>query len=337
MKRDPGRAFDPGRTGLDISARRTATANGLGHMAIILDGEATTVGTTSPAGGGDLIKDGTTDSFMADVIEASTSVPVIVDFWAPWCGPCKTLGPMLEKLVRQMNGAVRMVKINVDENQQLAAQLRVQSVPTVYGFRDGRPIDAFAGAVPESQIKQFLQGLTGGAKNSVDDMLAQARTALDGGDTDTALALYQQVLQADQGNTKAIGGYLRALVANGQTGDAAQILAQLPEDLARDPEIASARTKLELAQESAGPVDELRARVAADPADHQARYDLANALYAADQVEAAINELLELFRRDRTWNEDAARQRLLKVFEALGADHPAVAAGRRRLSALIFA
>ena len=305
-------------------------------MALILDGEATTVGTSTPAGGGGLIKDGTTEGFMTDVIEASASVPVIVDFWAPWCGPCKTLGPMLEKLVQQMNGAVRMVKINVDENQQLAAQLRVQSVPTVYGFRDGRPVDAFAGAVPESQIKQFLQGLTGGAANSIDDMLAQAKAVLDGGDAESALALYQQILQADQSNPKAIAGYLRGLIAAGQTGDAAQILAQLPDELARDPDIASARTRLELAQESAGPVAELRARVEADPADHQARYDLANALYAADQPEAAIDALLELFRRDRAWNEDAARQRLLKLFEALGADHPAVAAGRRRLSALVF-
>lgn len=306
-------------------------------MALILDGEGTTVGTASPAAGGDLIKDGTTDSFMADVIEASARVPVVVDFWAPWCGPCKTLGPMLEKLVRQMNGAVRMVKINVDENQQLAAQLRVQSVPTVYGFRNGRPVDAFAGAQPESQLKQFLSALTGGAENSVDALLTQAQSALDGGDPATALAVYQQVLQADQGNTKAIAGYLRALVAAGQTGDAAQILAQLPADLLSDPDIAAAKTRLELAQESSGPLPELRARVDADPTDLQARYDLANALYAADQPDAAVEELLELFRRDRTWNDDAARQRLLKIFEALGPGHPVVAAGRRRLSSLVFA
>ncbi|WP_299439108.1 thioredoxin [uncultured Rhodospira sp.] len=306
-------------------------------MALILDGESTTVGTAAPAAGGDLIKDGTTESFMADVIEASNHVPVVVDFWAPWCGPCKTLGPMLEKLVRQMGGAVRMVKINVDENQQLAAQLRVQSVPTVYGFRQGRPIDAFAGALPESQIKQFLKTLTHGATNTVDALLEQAREAMDGGDFEGALGLYQQVLQADQGNTKAIAGYLRALVGNGQSGDAAQILAQLPAELLADPDIAAAKTKLELSQESAGPVTDLKARVEADPDDHQARYDLANALYAADRTEEAVDELLELFRRDRAWNEDAARQRLLKIFEALGPGHPVAAKGRRRLSALIFA
>ncbi|MBB4287578.1 thioredoxin [Roseospira goensis] len=306
-------------------------------MALILDGEGSTVGTASPAAGGDLIKVGSTESFMADVIEASNSVPVVVDFWAPWCGPCKTLGPLLEKLVRQMNGAIRMVKINVDENQQLAAQLRVQSVPTVYGFRQGRPVDAFAGALPESQIKQFLSALTGGTANPVDDLLAEADGALEGGDAEGALALYQQVLQVDQGNTKAIAGYLRALVANGQTGDAAQILSQLPAEMLADPAIAAAKTKLELAQESAGPVPELRARVEADPDDHQARYDLANALYAADQPEAAVAELLDLFRRDRDWNDGAARQRLLKVFEALGPGHPVAVSGRRRLSSLLFA
>ncbi|SDE79568.1 thioredoxin [Rhodospira trueperi] len=305
-------------------------------MAIILDGESTTVSTAAPAAGGDLIKDGTTDTFMADVIEASNSVPVVVDFWAPWCGPCKTLGPMLEKLVRQMGGAVRMVKINVDENQELAAQLRVQSIPTVYGFRQGRPVDAFAGALPESQIKQFLSGLTGGAENSVDALLEEAAQALEGGDTETALSLYQQVLQADQGNPKAIAGYLRGLIANGQSGDAAQIVAQLPADLLRDPDIAAAKTKLELSQESAGPVAELRAKVEAEPDNHQARYDLANALYAADQADAAVEELLEVFRRDRSWNDDAARQRLLKIFEALGPGHPAAVNGRRRLSALVF-
>jgi putative thioredoxin len=305
-------------------------------MAIILDGESTTVSTAAPAAGGDLVKDATTETFMADVIEASNSVPVVVDFWAPWCGPCKTLGPMLEKLVRQMGGAVRMVKINVDENQELAAQLRVQSIPTVYGFKQGRPVDAFAGALPESQIKQFLSGLTGGAANSVDALLEEAAQALEGGDTETALSLYQQVLQADQGNPKAIAGYLRGLIANGQSGDAAQIVAQLPAELLRDPDIAAAKTKLELSQESAGPVSELRAKVEAEPDNHQARYDLANALYAADQAEAAVEELLEVFRRDRSWNEDAARQRLLKIFEALGPGHPAAVNGRRRLSALVF-
>jgi putative thioredoxin len=305
-------------------------------MAIILDGESTTVSTTAPAAGGDLVKDATTETFMTDVIEASNSVPVVVDFWAPWCGPCKTLGPMLEKLVRQMGGAVRMVKINVDENQELAAQLRVQSIPTVYGFKQGRPVDAFAGALPESQIKQFLSGLTGGAANSVDALLEEAAQALEGGDTETALSLYQQVLQADQGNPKAIAGYLRGLIANGQSGDAAQIVAQLPAELLRDPDIAAAKTKLELSQESAGPVSELRAKVEAEPDNHQARYDLANALYAADQAEAAVTELLEVFRRDRSWNDDAARQRLLKIFEALGPGHPAAVNGRRRLSALVF-
>ncbi|KAA5603888.1 thioredoxin [Roseospira marina] len=306
-------------------------------MALILDGEGTTVSTSAPTDGGDLIKEGTTETFMTDVIEASKSVPVVVDFWAPWCEPCKTLGPMLEKLVRQMNGAVRMVKINVDENQQLAAQLRVQSVPTVYGFKQGQPIDAFAGALPESQLKQFLSGLTGGASNPIDAALEEAKQILDGGDFEGALVAYRQILEHDQGNAKAIGGYLRALIANGQNGEAAQIIAQLPEDYLKDPDIAAAKMKLELSQETAGPVAELRTKVDADPNDHQARYDLANALYAADQVEAAVDELLELFWRDRTWSEDAARQRLLKIFEALGPGDPVAASGRRRLSSLVFA
>jgi len=306
-------------------------------MALILDGEGTTVATSAPAGGADVIKDSSTETFMADVIETSKSVPVVVDFWAPWCEPCKTLGPMLEKLVRQLNGAVRMVKVNVDENQQLAAQLRVQSVPTVYGFKQGQPVDAFAGALPESQLKQFLAGLTGGAENPIDAALEEAKQSLDAGDFETALLMYRQILEQDQGNPKAIGGYVRALISNGQTGEATQIIAQLPPDYLKDPDIAAAKTKLELSQEAAGPVAELRARVEADPNDHQARFDLANALYSSDQVEDAVAELLELFRRDRAWNEDAARQRLLKIFEALGPGDPIAATGRRRLSSLVFA
>ncbi|MBB4266688.1 thioredoxin [Roseospira visakhapatnamensis] len=305
-------------------------------MALILDGESTTVGTSAPAAGGDLIKDATTETFMTDVMEASRQVPVVVDFWAPWCGPCKTLGPMLEKLVRQMGGKVRMVKVNVDENQALAQQLRVQSIPTVYAFRDGQPIDAFQGALPESQIKQFLSHLAGGAANPIDAALEQAQQILDDGDAEGALALYQQILQADQSNAPAIAGYLRALIAAGRGADAEQILAQLPADILADKAVAAVKTKLELAAQGAGPVDDLRARVASTPDDLQARFDLANALFAADDAEAAVEHLLEVFRRDRDWNDDAARQRLFKVFEALGPTHPVTQSGRRRLSALVF-
>ncbi len=305
-------------------------------MALILDGESTTVSTSAPAAGGDVIKDATTETFMADVIEASRQVPVVVDFWAPWCGPCKTLGPMLEKLVRQLGGAVHMVKINVDENQALAQQLRIQSIPTVYAFRNGQPIDAFQGALPESQIKQFLSHLTGGAANPIDAALAQAKEVLDSGDAEGALALYQQVLQADQGNPSAIAGYLRALIAADRRADAEQILAQLPADILADKEVAAVKTKLELSAQGAGPVEALRGRVDTAPDDHQARFDLANALFADDQAEAAVDQLLELFRRDRDWNDDAARQRLFKVFEALGPTHSVTQSGRRRLSALVF-
>jgi len=305
-------------------------------MALILDGESTTVSTSAPAAGGDMIKDATTETFMTDVIEASRQVPVVVDFWAPWCGPCKTLGPTLEKLVRQMGGKVRMVKVNVDENQALAQQLRIQSIPTVYAFRNGQPIDAFQGALPESQIKQFLSHMAGGAANPIDAALEQAKEVLDSGDAEGALELYQQVLQADQGNPTAIAGYLRALIAADRRADAEQILAQLPADILADKEVAAVKTKLELSAEGAGPVGALRGRVDAAPDDHQARFDLANALFAADQAEAAVDQLLDLFRRDRTWNDDAARQRLFKMFEALGPTHPVTQSGRRRLSALVF-
>jgi len=305
-------------------------------MALILDGESTTVSTSAPAAGGDIIKDATTETFMADVIEASQDVPVVVDFWAPWCGPCKTLGPALEKLVRQMGGKVRMVKVNVDENQALAQQLRIQSVPTVYAFRNGQPVDAFQGALPESQLKQFLSQVTGGTANPIDAALEQAQQLLDAGDAENALAVYQQVLQADQGNTAAIAGYLRALIATDRRADAEQILAQLPEDILADKAITAVKTKLELSAQGAGPVGELTAKVKAAPDDHQARFDLANALFADDQPEAAVEHLLELFRRDRAWNEDAARQRLFKIFEALGPSHPVTQSGRRKLSALVF-
>jgi len=296
-----------------------------------------------PAGGGppakDLIKDGSTATFVADVVQASSQVPVIVDFWAPWCGPCKQLTPALEKAVRESRGAVRMVKINVDENQELAAQLRVQSVPMVYAFKDGRPVDAFTGALPDNQIRSFIQRLAAGAQTpSIADIVAEAKQVLDEGDADTAAQIFQQVLAEEPGNAPATAGLLRCLMAVGDIAAAKRLLLQLPEDVARHGDVAAVRTALELhdSAAAAGPAAELRRQVATDPADHQARFDLATAYYAGGEYEAAVDELLEIFRRDRAWNDGAARKQLVKVFDALGPAHPLTASGRRRLSALLF-
>jgi putative thioredoxin len=296
------------------------------------------------AAAGDLIKDGSAASFVADVIEASRKTPVIVDFWATWCGPCKQLGPALEKVVREMRGAVRMVKIDVDKDQQLAAQLRIQSVPTVYAFAGGRPVDAFTGALPESQIRSFIQRVlqaAGGAEGepSLDEVVAEAKELLANGDAETAAQAFQQVLAEDPSHAGAMAGLLRAMLALGETEAVVQTLAQLPPELLKNAEIAAVKTAMELQQSAAagaGEAAELRRRLANDANDHQARYDLALAYYGAGEQEAAVDELLELFRRDRAWNDDAARKQLLKLFEAFGPTHPLTVAGRRRLSTLLF-
>ena len=287
------------------------------------------------------VKDVTTATFMAEVVDGSFEAPVIVDFWAPWCGPCKTLGPALEKAVRAAKGAVRMVKINVDENQELAQQMRIQSIPAVYAFKDGRPVDGFVGALPESQVKQFVQRVSGGkgGPSPVDEALAMAKQAAQSGDHKSAGALYSQILQRDPANVEALAGNSRAMIARGELAKARQLLDRVPKENAAHAEIAAARTALELAeqaQKAMAGASKLRARLASNPEDHEARLELATALFGSGEQAAAIDELLTLFKRDREWNEQAARKQLVKFFEAMGPTDPLTLSGRRRLSAQMF-
>ena len=310
-------------------------------MAFIIDpvGAGKATGGGEAAAAGEAIKDGDTDSFVTDVIEASSQVPVIVDFWAPWCGPCKQLGPLIEKLVRQAGGLVRLVKINVDENQKLAAEMRVQSIPAVYAFKGGRPVDAFVGAQPESQIRGFVDRLLGDAKPPLEQALERAAESLDHGDHETASAIYAEVLANEPGHAAAAAGMLRCAIAKGDIARARQMAAEIPPEMRTDSDVAAAISAIELAEQgSASEADmaELKSRLAGNRADHQARFDLAMAHYGAGETEAAVEELLELVRGDQAWNDDAARKQLVKIFGALGNSHPLTVSGRRRLSSILF-
>ncbi|HUC10714.1 MAG TPA: thioredoxin [Stellaceae bacterium] len=287
------------------------------------------------------VKDVSTATFVTEVVDASFETPVIVDFWAPWCGPCRQLGPILEKTVRAANGAVRMVKLNIDENPEVAQQMRIQSIPAVYAFKDGRPIDGFVGALPESQVKQFVQRISGGtgAPSPVEEATAMAKEALQQGDHGTANAIFSQILQREPANVEAQAGLARALIAAGDLRRARQVLDRVAKEHASHAEIAAARAALDLGEQAKAAMasaGKLRARLAANPDDHEARFELATALFGTGEREAAIEELLSLYRRDREWNEQAARKQLVKFFEVMGGTDPLTLSARRRLSALMF-
>jgi putative thioredoxin len=297
------------------------------------------------------IKDSGLATFAADVLEASREVPVIVDFWAPWCGPCKTLGPQLEAAVNAAGGAVKMVKVNIDENPEIAQQLRIQSIPTVFAFKDGQPVDGFMGAIPDSQVKAFVAALAGGAgghdhhghdhggPEHTAEVLAVAAEALVAGDIALAAQAYGHVLQDEPGHPEAVAGLARAYLTSGDVERAKATLQMVGPEGAQHDAIRAVEAELKLKDAPApesGEIAALRAKLDADPKDHQARYDLAMALEAGGDRDGAVAELLELVRRDRNWNEEAARKQLVILFEAMGPADPRTIEARRRLSGLLF-
>lgn len=294
--------------------------------------------TAAPA---DLIKDGNEASFMKDVIEASKEVPVIVDFWAPWCGPCKTLGPALEAAVTAAKGRVKMVKINVDQNQGIAAQLRIQSIPTVYAFWQGQPVDGFQGAVANSEVKRFVDQMaemSGPPEDGLAEALLAAQQMLAEGATADAAETFAAILEEEPENVGAYAGLIQVSLALGELEQAQTLIDNAPSAIAKSKELDAARAQIDLARQAlnAGPEQDLRAALAADPTNRQAMFDLATALHAAGKTEEAVSTLLDLFKLDRDWNDGAAKAQLFTFFDALKPTDPIVLAGRRRLSSMIF-
>jgi putative thioredoxin len=299
-------------------------------------------GGTAPQGAaaGPNIKDATLETFAVDVLDASRDVPVIVDFWAPWCGPCKQLGPALEKAVNEAKGAVRLVKVNIDENQEIARQLRIQSIPTVYAFRNGQPVDGFMGAIPESQVRAFVQQLAGGhgGADHAEEVLAAAEEAFAAGDMGAAAQAYAHLLQEEPGHPKAVAGLARCYLKSGDVERARATLKLVRPDGAGDEAVRAVEAELKLREQAAeaGDTETLKSRLAAEPQDHQARFDLALALDSRGDREGALDQLLELVKRDRKWNEEAARKHLVTLFEAMGPTDPRTVAARRKLSSILF-
>jgi putative thioredoxin len=295
---------------------------------------------TPAAPAGDLIKDTTTQAFRQDVMAESMKQPVLVDFWAPWCGPCKQLTPVIEKAVKAAGGKVKLVKMNIDEHPQIAGQLGIQSIPAVIAFQRGQPVDGFMGALPESQVKGFIERLVGPVgPSAAEDLLAEADALAAEGDAAGAAELYAAVLSQDPENVAAVAALAKLHVDLGDLEGARRFLAMAPAAKANDPAVAGARAAIELAEQAAslGDLASLQRRVEADPLDHQARFDLAVGLAARGRRQDAVDHLLEIVRRDRTWNEDGARKQLVQFFEAWGPTDEMTVAGRRRLSSLLFA
>ncbi len=297
------------------------------------------LGDAPASGGGDLIKDTTTSAFTADVIEESRNQPVIVDFWAPWCGPCKQLQPALEKVVTEAGGAVKLVKLNIDDHPAIPGQMGVQSIPAVFAFKDGQPVDGFMGAVPESQIREFVAKLgSGGAQDRLAEAVAVANSALEAEDYQSAGQMFSAIAQQHPDNADALGGLASALFGLGETEQAKSVLDGVADADKDNPAVAGVRAKIALAEQVAdlGDPEELERRLAADPKDHQARFDMAMIQNALGDRQAAADSLLEIIRMDRNWNEDGARTQLLQFFEAWGATDEVTSAARRKLSSLLF-
>ncbi|HWN52014.1 MAG TPA: thioredoxin [Xanthobacteraceae bacterium] len=292
----------------------------------------------APADG--LVRDTTTQTFRKDVIEESRRQPVLVDFWAPWCGPCKQLTPVLEKAVRSAKGAVKLVKMNIDEHPAIPGQMGIQSIPAVIAFVNGQPADGFMGALPESQVTAFLERLTKQEIHSEEkELLKAADAALAAGDSTEAAELYSEILAGDPANVHALAGLARSYLETGSIEQAKQTLAQVPEAKRSEAAVTAARAALEVAEQAVhlGPVAELEQKVAANPLDHQARFDLAIALNGNNRRQEALDHLIEIVRRDRKWNDDGARKQLVQFFEAWGPTDERTVAGRRRLSSILFA